>query len=435
MSALLLALTLLFQGTVPSLQKSGIVTGVLRSGSGMPVEGIRVALRPVGEDDLIEGIGETDKDGRYRLESISPGRYYIVVGRGFNQVYHPGVPELQRATTILVTAGATTEAAAMPFVRVKVSGRVVDMVTGAGRRVQSVWICCEFSPAFTRPNPGNPLHTPALVPAVVAEDGSFSLPSLAPGNYYIQIADSQVIPLAQVVSVGDIDVQGIQVKVSTGFDVEGGVADRLGQAVSAVNARLLPRERNTAFDLTGVLLASGVAETTPLAPQVRVASRPTLGEISSRLAQAATGQWIPVVNGRFSIGRVLPGTYVLEIVAPGGNSVEREIEVAPNGVTTVQIEMPFTQVVARVVVADGSPLPKLPGSIRFVGNGKDRQVHYAYPDTQGRALVHLEQGEYRVFTESLGPTVRSVSDGAKDLRTELFVVDGRRSSELLITLE
>ena len=70
MSGILLALVLLIQTPTPVQQRTGVVTGIVRTSAGTPLEGVRVAVTPADvavADDILESIGLTDKDGRYRL--------------------------------------------------------------------------------------------------------------------------------------------------------------------------------------------------------------------------------------------------------------------------------------------------------------------------------------------------------------------------------
>lgn len=55
------------------------------------------------------GTAITDREGRYRLSNIPPGRYYLVAGILGQATYFPGVTESERATVVtLAAAGAET---------------------------------------------------------------------------------------------------------------------------------------------------------------------------------------------------------------------------------------------------------------------------------------------------------------------------------------
>jgi hypothetical protein len=115
MLALLLAIGALFAQGGPALtNQNGTITGVLRAADGAPAAGVRVSAlaRPEELKDLaaatsFAGLGETDSAGRYRLENIPPGRYYIVAGRVDAPTYYPGTVQAGQGTVITLAPGQT----------------------------------------------------------------------------------------------------------------------------------------------------------------------------------------------------------------------------------------------------------------------------------------------------------------------------------------
>ena len=111
MPRILLFLILALQG-IP-VQQGATVTGILRDSRGTPVGGVRVAA--VARGDVIEnaagesmaGITETDTQGRFTLENIPPGRYFIAAGRLDLQTYYPGTQVLADATVLTISPGST----------------------------------------------------------------------------------------------------------------------------------------------------------------------------------------------------------------------------------------------------------------------------------------------------------------------------------------
>lgn len=106
-----LLLLFLVQTSNAPLQ-NGSVTGVLLTTTGRPASGVRIsAMVPPGSpteivsSSVMAGITETDADGRYRLEGIPPGRYYITAGRVDLPTYYPGVTQLSGAGIVLVAPG------------------------------------------------------------------------------------------------------------------------------------------------------------------------------------------------------------------------------------------------------------------------------------------------------------------------------------------
>jgi hypothetical protein len=118
MLAFLLAFSSLFiQGGPALTNQNGTITGVLRTVAGAPAVGVRVSAlaRPDAIQDLaaaasFAGLGETDSTGRYRLENIPPGRYYIVAGRADAPTYYPGTVQATEGTVVSITPGLTVSA-------------------------------------------------------------------------------------------------------------------------------------------------------------------------------------------------------------------------------------------------------------------------------------------------------------------------------------
>lgn len=115
MLAFLLAFSTLFSQGGPVLtNQNGTISGVLRTVDGTPAIGVRVSAlaRPEAINDLaaassFAGLGETDSAGRYRLENIPPGRYYIVAGRVDAPTYYPGTLQVSDGTLVAITPGLT----------------------------------------------------------------------------------------------------------------------------------------------------------------------------------------------------------------------------------------------------------------------------------------------------------------------------------------
>lgn len=89
-----LILLLLMQQAPNGPSEDGVVEGVLKTSAGRPAAGVRVtAVVPPTSDDTASGaamasIAQTDAEGRYRLERIPPGQYYIAAGRSTTPSIH-----------------------------------------------------------------------------------------------------------------------------------------------------------------------------------------------------------------------------------------------------------------------------------------------------------------------------------------------------------
>src|SRR5688572_27464981 len=76
---------------------NGTITGQVLARDGQPAVGVRVSAMAVPDPGMpatggtaLVSLGMTDSAGRYRLESIPPGRYYVVAGFVDGPTYYPG---------------------------------------------------------------------------------------------------------------------------------------------------------------------------------------------------------------------------------------------------------------------------------------------------------------------------------------------------------
>ena len=113
MLTVLIHIILLVQGIVLPNQ-GGTVTGVLTTEASLPAPGIRVAVmtQPESPADAtsassLVSITETDSAGRFRLENVPAGRYYVTAGRVELPTYFPGTLELRAGKIVTVAAGDT----------------------------------------------------------------------------------------------------------------------------------------------------------------------------------------------------------------------------------------------------------------------------------------------------------------------------------------
>jgi len=116
LASLLGAGALLAQDAPALINQNGTIAGVLRDSSGAPAVGIRVSAmaRPDEVKDLLAAssfgaLAETDSAGRFRLENVPPGRYYIVAGRVDAPTYYPGTVQLADGKVVLITPGIAVE--------------------------------------------------------------------------------------------------------------------------------------------------------------------------------------------------------------------------------------------------------------------------------------------------------------------------------------
>jgi hypothetical protein len=182
----------------------GIVSGRVLAPDGTPAAGVRVAA--VAVDGSVAGnatpsamssLTQTDVGGRYRLENVPPGRYYITAGLVDIPTYYPGVRSIGEALSIVVASGGTVTDIELKLDRsvgVRVSGRVTDIPHQAPQGFLGV--------ALSR--------GPLIVKASLAADGTFEFEKVAPGRYRIGVTPPFA---ASSIDVTDTDVVGLELSV------------------------------------------------------------------------------------------------------------------------------------------------------------------------------------------------------------------------------
>ena len=117
-------------------QSGGTVSGRLLLPDGKPAAGVRVGAMAVSlqgkvtDATLLDSLTETDSNGRYRLSSISPGRYYVVAGALAAPTYHPGTGIVSEATILTVMAGSNATAVDFTIPRMPPETIQLPMLTG-----------------------------------------------------------------------------------------------------------------------------------------------------------------------------------------------------------------------------------------------------------------------------------------------------------------
>ncbi|HZI51383.1 MAG TPA: hypothetical protein VFE29_06130 [Terriglobia bacterium] len=112
MIALVLTLMLIAQD-IPVQQATGRVSGTLKTTAGMPAAGVRVVAIAVPEipsevtTTSYLSIAQTDQEGRFLLQDVPPGRYYIAAGRLNAPTFYPGTQTRASGTVLSIVAGAS----------------------------------------------------------------------------------------------------------------------------------------------------------------------------------------------------------------------------------------------------------------------------------------------------------------------------------------
>jgi hypothetical protein len=301
MHALLLVMLLL---QTPTPTARGVVSRRILGLDGLPAVGIRVtatvAAPPRAADAaVITNIAQTNDQGRYRLENIPPGKYFITAGLLDLPTYYPGVLDAAKATVLTIATGDST--ADIDFA----------MQRGTGARITGR---LAVLPTLKRSTPHvlelTSLENFTFLSAQLREDGTFEFPKVRPGTYNLRMLLG--LTGGMTVDVGDTDVTLV-----------------LG---AGPGVRVI-----------GKLTMTGA---TPGAP---LATTPVFLNLGSGSPAYVTES---DTDGAFEFPRVPPGTY---FVYSRANPNDRmSIVVADKDVTGVALTLPFTmQIPGRLVVENG----------------------------------------------------------------------------------
>src|SRR5438094_3855794 len=94
----------------------GTLAGRIVSVDGTPVAGVRVAAVDASDTTTMASLAQTGSDGRYLLENVLAGRYYILATQDDRQSYYSGAAILSEAKIVSVTGGAAISALDFKFV-------------------------------------------------------------------------------------------------------------------------------------------------------------------------------------------------------------------------------------------------------------------------------------------------------------------------------
>jgi hypothetical protein len=167
---------------------TGTIEGKILASNGNPVARTRVSAIEVSEDSQGKPdtstqvrIVQTDNDGRYRIDNLPPGRYYIAAGLIALPTYYPGVTTVSGAEPISLRAGTAIRNIDFAFVSESggsVSGRVVGISPSLPYPLQ------------VRLSPPETAFGPLRQTVAVDANGSFQFPKMPPGVYALSVVQS-----------------------------------------------------------------------------------------------------------------------------------------------------------------------------------------------------------------------------------------------------
>jgi hypothetical protein len=192
MNDVILALLLLAQGAIDPSAGTGTISGRVINMDGTAAVRVRVAAQPVtespaaaAESPVLTSIVQTDAQGNYRLEGVTPGRFYISAGLLNLPTYYPGVISIAEARIVTVASGTAVNGIDFTVGRVSITPAVgingnAVLLTSAMARVEGrAILSSELLPVDRLMRLiGNP-----TVETTINADGTFVFPKVVSSMY------------------------------------------------------------------------------------------------------------------------------------------------------------------------------------------------------------------------------------------------------------
>jgi hypothetical protein len=348
----------------------------------------------------------TDDSGQYRLLSLAPGAYFVrastnetwTVSRGdvkevmgYAPSYFPGTTRVSEARRVTIKLGqetGNTDLSLIPGRAAKISGTAFD---SHGKPYSNVRVGQEVR--------GDVFASfGSIASGIVAADGTFSIPSVPPGDYMLAASsprDSGEADVASLpIAVDGIDVDNISLTGSTGGTVNGQVLTDEGGAPD------IPRLRVTLLEF-----ATGQPS-----PAVLGAFRnPGASDVKADGTFSITG-----VFGRSRLRITLPDDWGVKAVLLDGRDVAEQSFELRSGETVSGVQVVVTKRVTSVTgqIVDDKGAALTDGTVIVFASDSERWaedsrfVKSARPDQQGQWQIKgLPPGEY------LAVAVDFVEDG------------------------
>jgi anti-sigma factor RsiW len=264
---------------VSAAVRTGAVSGQVRASNGEVLRKVRVAVEAVSKSGMpsTEIAVETSTDGKYRLDNIPTGQYYVLARMvDATTTYYPGSPDAAGATIVSIQPGAVLEGVDFPFivsagnpkppavpsVMAEVTGRVLQE---DGSEVSDAMPLGGIAITATGKSNGAVATT-----MKIDGNGTFDR-TIAPDEYRFRIAEFSQNYLIRSMTAGGIDLlkESLKLSGSSPVAMEIRVARRNNNGAGKVLGRVLDGVTNAPSQADRVVLCcfeSGAAEriSTPL---------------------------------------------------------------------------------------------------------------------------------------------------------------------------
>ena len=358
--------------------QGGTVTGVLRDAEGKPVPGVRMGAvaRPDTLEDAVSGavmagLAETDEQGRYTLENVPPGRYYIAAGRLDLQTFFPGTQTMAEATAVTIVAGATLSG--MDFVLNNTSLGRAPSGEFRGSITTSVPLMVKVENGGKLPVSANGSFTAVRLESAGLSlnkpmaNGDFSIPGPLTTDFQVTVQNLPDTYVVKSITYGSTDItrgtfrltpanfpaQSIQLSTAFFTALSNASAGGGSQFASAANTYSLARQPGSAVTQPSTLTITLGKDEAPDAGGVRVSGR--TGSSTRRVIYISGTPGVFFSDGTFEFRGVKPGRHL--IAAANSSNLPMAAVVVVGDRDVEGIELQETQLLPANILTPAEPLP------------------------------------------------------------------------------
>lgn len=198
---------------------TAVITGTLKTIDGKPADDVRVSALQAPPENVRPQDGiqyylapppirtvMTDKDGRYRITNLPPGRYFVAAGIPGQDTYYPDAIDGYGAKVLTPDADSTTT---IDFALVApLAGRISGRVVPPEPTVQEVAIL-------------SGVYLTELVETPVKPDGTFEFGRVPEGTYLVDLFPTYPGLNSILFQISDKDVSNLELKRPKLFTVSG----------------------------------------------------------------------------------------------------------------------------------------------------------------------------------------------------------------------
>jgi len=362
---------------IVKVSPGGSIAGRVTDGEGKPVGGVVVMASPTGGTErttIVNGVvtsgvqALTAASGAYELEGLAAGSYRLAA-------LERGKPARVRGAPPRVTLGALEQKTGVDFAIDRANGVISGVVLGPdGKPLADAWVSVhqdlgamlEGMTGDHGPRGGGPGTGPGGGGGPVGggpSGGGGPGGGPAPGSSGPQQSRGRMVTVES--RIDDDEGGGADSEVPPAltdregrFELRGLAHSRYEVIAEAQAGKLRGRAQDVTPDANLTLRATGL---TTLSGTVRGPRGPAA--LFTLELEGPTRTQRTFTDGKFELGRVDPGSYVIRVRSSDGNADEK-LEVAAGAPATVDITLaPNAIVLGTVVDAAGKPLGGVPVAV------------------------------------------------------------------------